>query len=1650
MAVVAAAFAPLAGAFTGAALPAAGTGLLASTALSTTLSSLAVTAFKQIAVGLALSAAAKAIAPKPKAAPRGSTISLDFGESNPGSMILGRASTGAELLYHGSFGHFSETPNAFYVQVIELADFPARLARLWINGEWVTLGETPHPEYGRPVVGYDLNGEDYLWVKFYSGTQTAPDQFLIDTFGDDEDRPWESDMIGLGMPYLIVTARFKPKLHQGRPQVVAELASWGHYDRRKDSSVGGTGAQRWNDWRTWQPSNNPIVLADNVVRGIADPITGELMWGGQDIPARDLPASVWTAAMNECDASAETNTGTEPQYRGGLEIRFDEEPAGVVEELLKGCAGAIAEAAGEWLVRAGPPGVPVYSFTDDDVIITSPEVFDPFPGLDETYNEVRATYPEPEEGWQAKDAPARTSAAYLAEDGRRNTADLQFLSVPYRFQVQRLMRSALEDARRFRRHGPIVLPPDARALAPLDVVAWTSERYGYSAKLFEVGMVEDLPNGCVALALREIDPDDYDWNADLELPAPVGWQPRPIRPVQTADFSVEAATIKDANGVDVRPAIRLNWTVYDNVDAIAYEVRLAADQTHVPVKGESRTAESAAQAEALTYDGDAVTYDAEAVTYTVFTNVADGEALIHGGSIMRNTDYEVRALYLPEIGREWSDWLSVTTPDIGIPKSDLSDEIQEELDQAREDALAARYEAGAAFLQGEQNSAALQNLAGDTIYELEALLASLQNVDAQDIIDARLAALRSFQGWNKDPTFAVWAAGVPTHWTLQNAGAYVSEGSGYYGGALEVDSPTGASLIWSVRCHGITSGQMPAADPSAEWIIVYALIDFRSGDPDAMRMRAVWRQTGSSTYVNGNMRGLTAPAGTFTQHGISAKPGTLQGVEFLVQKPASVTNPDDVALWLVKHDSVNSAVDMTVHLLGIRKASEAEIAAGAAAGLVSAAVTTLTTEITGVSDALAAQSTTLTAMVNDLSSEIAITYVAQADLTNTLNALQISLASTILGQADASATQKFYTRAQVDGKDAAVTSSLSTSLGARIDGVEATVTSESAARVDGDTALSGRIDAIEVRRDPDSVIVNGDFGTGDLTGWSRIPSTTGNVYVQGGGSAPTSYILRIDPTSQEEGVINQHFPAKEGDRFGATFMYTASGVGRDVTLRLRIYCYDKTGAQIGSHILGSGPDNYTGTSWARWETPESDPCPAGTASVRVRVGRTAGGGGMGYMASIIASRVQPVVRAGIQTAQATAVSASQAIATLSTEISAEFGSSSAFLTEMKAVSASQDLLGSTWVLRQRAGQANGYLEAVAYDDPEGDALSTFRLSYDFIDLDGRVTARDMLVTPSWNEVRDPQLADAGSWEIPSPFQHSTPVPNGPFRSVNGVSYIHSGGTGFTATVESLRFPVEPETTYYCSFQTRRATGSQFRCRTRILWFDADNEYLEPDTIDTSTTSTAGVNTKAATIVSPVGAQYAVLWMDVDRSQTDGNFWWGGPLVREKAPGVTHITDGGIYTDLLAAEAVTADKIKVSSLQAVSGWIGELNIADGAVTIEDFDYTPGPIDLTDSEQTIATCTITRKAGFVTRLEFCCQFDGPYNTSTAALRFKFYRNGSLVREAAQGNNPLQSTFMFRATDTNTAGGASTYTVAVYRTGGTGGHVYSPDFAVQQFKK
>ncbi|MGQ0563658.1 MAG: phage tail protein [Gemmobacter sp.] len=594
------------------------------------------TTIGRLLISVAVSALQRALVETPRDPGLQTRVTLSGG-TNPLSFVLGRYAT-AGVAACPPMSH--DDSNKYLTYVISLSALPITgLSRVSVDGEYVAIGPTPDADGFRPFLGRLAGG--LARIKVYDGTQTVADPWLLATYGSYPERPWSSDMVGTGIAYAILDFHFNREVFQGLPEVRFEIDGAKLYDPRADSSVGGSGAQRWADRTTWTFTQNPAVMLYNIRRGVT--LADGSVWGG--LSPVTLPLSSWFAAMNECDAGVPlTGGGTEPQFRAGFEASVDDEPASVFEELLRAAQGAVAEQGDTCRIRVGPPGLPVQVITDDDVVVTRPQDFDPFPGLDATYNGIQASHPSPDALWEATDAPPLFDAGLEALDGgRRLVAELSLPAAPFAGQVQRIMRAALLDHRRMRRHT-ISLPPEALVLEPLDTLSWTSARNGYAAKLFDVGSQTDETLSVIqTVALREVDPADYDWLPGYAV-AVTTPSVAVVAPGATAvpGWTVTGGAVGDGT-TDRRPALMLAWTgaALASARGLSWEVRLAGGAT--VLRGD------------------------------VLDVAAGGVTLVEG--ILSGQAYEVRARPLMATPTTWTAWTAATAGTVLLGPADVAEGV---------------------------------------------------------------------------------------------------------------------------------------------------------------------------------------------------------------------------------------------------------------------------------------------------------------------------------------------------------------------------------------------------------------------------------------------------------------------------------------------------------------------------------------------------------------------------------------------------------------------------------------------------------------------------------------------------------------------------------------------------------------------------------------------------------------------------------------------------------------------------------------------------------------------------------------------------------------------------------------------------------------
>ncbi|SDE89958.1 phage tail protein [Limimaricola pyoseonensis] len=629
------------------------------------------------------------------------------GGVTPQTTALGYTATAGNLVCphyaHGVAGDFA---NAYRTTIIDLGDMPiTALKAIWVNGRKCRYPEDftggDHADYGKKISHPDFNGR--MWVKFYPGTQEVADPYLLSKYGTHPERPWSSDMIGRSVPYVIITLRADPDVWQGDPEFRFEIEGIRLYDLRQDSTAGGSGTQRWSDITTWAYSANPVVQVYNLMRGLR--IHGGARFG-LGASAADLPYANWAAAMDKCDATV----GGEAQYRAGLEIsmatgeRGGDLPLDAIDDLLSACDGEVVDAGGQWRIRVGAPDLPAAFITDADLIADEPVESSPFDTVDETYNAVRITHPDPAAGWEPTEAPLRVNAAAEARDGQRLVGALDLRAVWRDSQAQRQGIAWVEDAQRMVRHV-LTLPPRFSYLMSLETLQWQSDEHGYVSKLFEVtDRALDPESLCIKLSIRERDPNDHAVPVDYLIPktapsqvvVPISKQPLP-------GLQAEGIVIEDASGLSRRAGIRLSWPVAlaQGISAIRWQVRVKA--TLAPVPGGT------------------------------FSDVAEGKLRFSDGLVGSQT-YEVRAKGLRQ-DTDWSGWITVTTPEVHIQEVDLAPTLNDKIAKGQEvldkhDALVLGFTGDLATRFGAVQSDIDANVASingvrDIAYETRSISASI-------------------------------------------------------------------------------------------------------------------------------------------------------------------------------------------------------------------------------------------------------------------------------------------------------------------------------------------------------------------------------------------------------------------------------------------------------------------------------------------------------------------------------------------------------------------------------------------------------------------------------------------------------------------------------------------------------------------------------------------------------------------------------------------------------------------------------------------------------------------------------------------------------------------------------------------------------------
>lgn len=536
--------------FVNAAVLSAGAGAVA----ASTAGHVAVSA-ASVAATTALSAAVnKVIADANAPEPQGGLTSLRIGPDEPRRLQIGSRLNGGTLVDW----YVEGSKNQFLYMVVYLGEGPMGNCTALVGGGR-TVRSTNLTHGTRTVIPayHDPDG-DRLWVTYYDGRvgQTA-DSYLVG-----RGLGWTSDCVGTGCAYAIIEAKWDPDNMASPPDIAFVTEGAKLYDRRLDTTAGGSGSQRHDDPTTWAVSDNPAVALDHYLLGR---YLGSVKTFGVGLPAEDVPYDRFAALANLCDEDVDLKvSGTQKRYRVNGIISAARPFDDTIKDFCRQMHSRPADFGGRIGILDGQPRTPVLSITDDDLIEGSQEQYAPKRSWSELVSEVRGTYQNPAANFEAVNYPTVTDAAWVSADGGSpKPADINF---EMETNAERAERLAWLYAMRERRQAQLTgtYKPHTIELEQGDWFTRVGGIFGAGKNFEVINRVFNPKTLSVTITAFEVDSADSAWVASQAtdpLPAPVA-NTDTVQRMEVPSLTVSAITLSGSNSTV--PVVKVEWTAPDD------------------------------------------------------------------------------------------------------------------------------------------------------------------------------------------------------------------------------------------------------------------------------------------------------------------------------------------------------------------------------------------------------------------------------------------------------------------------------------------------------------------------------------------------------------------------------------------------------------------------------------------------------------------------------------------------------------------------------------------------------------------------------------------------------------------------------------------------------------------------------------------------------------------------------------------------------------------------------------------------------------------------------------------------------------------------------------------------------------------------------
>ena len=435
-----------------------------------------------VATTLVTSWAVKALSPKPASmSPADSmnsqgTLVNARSAAAPHDYVYGTVRKGGTITYLESTG----ASNKYLHMILTLAGHEVNsIGNIYIDDQIATID-------GSGYVTSQSWASKIRIVKYTGSQTTAPSLLLA------ESSQINSTFIGNGIAYLYIRLEYDPDVFpNGIPMFTAVVQGKKVYDPRTST--------------TGFSANAALCVRDYITdsRGLGDAAVNN---------------TTFSASANVCDENITLAAGgTEKRYTMNGVINAEQTPNDILQQMMTCCAGTTFWGQGDWQLKVGYYTPAVKTFTLDD--LRGPISLQTRQSMGSIFNSVVGTFNDAAQGYITVDYPKLYSGAFLAEDnGVDSPIDLALPFTTSAASAQRISKLTL-----YRGREQMTLSAEfgmaGFEVQVGDIVAFTNDRYGWTAKEFEVigwrfYANQDAGDLRVNLELRETSSAAFDWTAE--------------------------------------------------------------------------------------------------------------------------------------------------------------------------------------------------------------------------------------------------------------------------------------------------------------------------------------------------------------------------------------------------------------------------------------------------------------------------------------------------------------------------------------------------------------------------------------------------------------------------------------------------------------------------------------------------------------------------------------------------------------------------------------------------------------------------------------------------------------------------------------------------------------------------------------------------------------------------------------------------------------------------------------------------------------------------------------------------------------------------------------------------------------------------------